>query len=86
MLFNILHTEDPLRLLHEAWRILSKGGRVAVIHWNYDPETPRGPPMAIRPRPTDCLQWIKKAGFKIENKHIDLPPYHYGIVARKKSA
>ena len=86
MLFNILHAEDPSRLLREAWRILAGGGHVAVIHWNYDPETPRGPPMAIRPRPADCLRWIRKAGFEIEKKHMDLPPYHYGILGRKEMA
>ena len=86
MLFNILHAEDPLRLLREAKRILSLSGRVAVIHWNYDPGTPRGPPMSIRPHPDDCRRWIEEAGFLTEKAHIDLPPYHYGILARKPKA
>ncbi len=84
MLFNILHAENPARLLTEARRILAPGGRVAVIHWNYDPETPRGPPMAIRPRPEHCRQWVTDAGFVMEKQNVDLPPYHYGIVARKE--
>ena len=83
MLFNILHAEDPLRLLREAYRILSLGGKVGVIHWNYDPKTPRGPPMAMRPKHEDCSNWIEQAGFVIEKAHIDLPPYHFGILARK---
>jgi SAM-dependent methyltransferase len=86
MLFNILHAEDPLRLLREARRILARTGHVAVIHWNYDAQTPRGPPMAIRPRPEDCRRWVAEAGFSIETEHIDLPPYHYGILARKEHA
>lgn len=86
MLFNILHAEDPLRLLTEAHRILALGGRVGVIHWNYDPETPRGPPLAIRPRPENCRQWVTYAGFVTEKQHVDLPPYHYGIVAKKENA
>ncbi|HBA83141.1 MAG TPA: class I SAM-dependent methyltransferase [Verrucomicrobia bacterium] len=84
MLFNILHAEDPQRLLCEAKRILAPWGRVAVIHWNYDPKTPRGPPMSIRPRPGDCRRWIEAVGFAIEKAPIDLPPYHYGILARKE--
>ena len=51
MLFNILYVEKPESLLKEAYRILISGGKLGVIHWNYDPETPRGPLMAIRPRP-----------------------------------
>lgn len=84
MLFNILHAEDPLRLLHEAYRILLPGGKVGVIHWNYDPKTPRGPPMSMRPKPEDCRRWIEDTGLVIEKPHIDLPPYHYGILAGKE--
>lgn len=84
MLFNILHAEDPRGLLTEACRILAPGGRVGVIHWNCDPLTPRGPPMAIRPRPDDCRRWVSEAGFVVESPHVDLPPYHYGIIGRKE--
>lgn len=84
MLFNILHAEQPLPLLREAWRILRPGGRVAVIHWNYDPTTPRGPSMEIRPRPDDCRRWMEEAAFIIEGGIIDLPPYHYGLLGRKE--
>ncbi|MBM4028035.1 MAG: class I SAM-dependent methyltransferase [Planctomycetes bacterium] len=83
MLFNILHAEEPLHLLREAWRILRPGGRVGVIHWNYDPNTPRGPSLTIRPRPADCRRWIEEAGFILVNDIIDLPPYHYGLCGRK---
>jgi SAM-dependent methyltransferase len=83
MLFNILHAEDPVGLLSEAFRILHDGGSVGIMHWNYDPETPRGPPMNIRPRPEQCVRWAESAGFIIARRHIALPPYHYGIAARK---
>lgn len=79
MAFNILHTENPVELLREARRNVKPSGKVGVIHWNYDPKTPRGPPMEIRPRPEDFLQWARAAGLECGPK-IDLPPYHYGFV------
>lgn len=84
MLFNILHAEQPLVLLDEARRILGPAGRVAVIHWNHDPTTPRGPSMVIRPQPADCRRWIEQAGFEINGDIINLPPYHYGLLGQKK--
>jgi ubiquinone/menaquinone biosynthesis C-methylase UbiE len=86
MLFNILHAENPVRILQEAYRVLSPLGKVGVIHWNFDPTTPRGPSMSIRPRPEQCQEWIKLAGFELTKPHINLPPYHYGLVGQKPQA
>ena len=83
MLFNILHAENPIDLLDEAYRILVPGGKVGVIHWNYDPSTPRGPSMEIRPRPDQCQAWVQAAGFQLIRPLIQLPPYHYGMVGQK---
>ncbi|NPU97881.1 MAG: class I SAM-dependent methyltransferase [Candidatus Omnitrophica bacterium] len=81
MLFNILHAEQPEILLREAWRVLLPGGKLGIIHWNYDPSTPRGPSMAIRPRPEQCQAWAEMVGFQSRTKtFFDLPPYHFGLV------
>src|SRR5450759_3065895 len=82
MLFNILHAEEPDRLLREAHRILAPGGTAAVMHWASDRPTPRGPSMAIRPRPQDCRAWMIGAGFS-PDEPVDLPPAHVGLVGRK---
>ena len=82
MLFNILHVEKPERLLKETYRILKPNGKVGIIHWNYDSTTPRGPPMEIRPKPEQCIEWAESAGFELQQKY-DLKPYHYGLVMRK---
>ena len=84
LLFNILHHEEPVALMKEAYRVLKPNGMLAVIHWNYDPTTPRGPAMGIRPRPEQCIEWGSEAGFHFnEQNRYDLPPYHYGLLFKK---
>lgn len=87
MIYNLLHIEQPLSLLSEAWRVLRPGGGLSVIHWNHDPRTPRGPPLDIRPRPGQCRGWAEAVGFM----WVDSPvlgacaPHHYGLVFNKSS-
>lgn len=84
MLFNILHADERLMMLKEAWRVLIRNGKLAVIHWNYDPSTPRGPSMSIRPRPEECRSWAEQVGFALlPPGQIDLPPYHYGYLFQR---
>ena len=82
MLFNILHGENPKYLLSEAFRLLQPGSLASLIHWNFDPETPRGPPMEIRPTPDQLQQIVAEVGFTVGGK-IELPPHHYGFVFEK---
>jgi ubiquinone/menaquinone biosynthesis C-methylase UbiE len=83
MLFNILHAEEPLKILAEARRVLKLGGRVGVIHWIHDAATPRGPSLDIRPKPEQCIAWLSETAFKTNGQIIEFPPYHYGLVGEK---
>lgn len=81
LLFNILHIEDPVSLLREARRILRPGGIVAVIHWNYDARTPRGPSLEIRPPPEQCRAWGEEAGFRwVRDEALPGSRWHWGMV------
>jgi SAM-dependent methyltransferase len=85
MVFNLLHIEDPLTLLREAYRTLRPGAILSVIHWRSDIETPRGPPLAIRPKPEQCASWLSEAGFD-SVVHVDLgpsAPFHFGLLAQR---
>ena len=86
LLFNILHCEDPLRLMIETARVVRPGGAVMVIHWRYDEATPRGPSMGIRPGPVQILGWTDQTGLlEIAGPMLDLPPWHYGFHFRRIS-
>ncbi len=80
LLFNILHGEQPERLLAHAARVVRPNGHVLVIHWRYDPATPRGPSLDIRPWPEQIIAWAEGTGMlRFVAPVLDLPPWHYGL-------
>lgn len=82
MVFNLLHLENPVRLLQEAHRVLKPGATLSIIHWKYDPATPRGPSLDIRPRPGQCRAWAEAAGFRFmrDQDLSECCQYHYGLL------
>lgn len=81
LLFNILHCEQPTKLLAHARSALKQDGEILIIHWRHDRVTPRGPAVEIRPRPEQIAAWGAEVGLKTE-KAFDLPPWHFGIVLK----
>ena len=83
LLFNILHGQEPVALLRAARAVVRPGGLVAVIHWRSDLATPRGPSLAIRPRPAQIVAWANEAGLEVDGESFALPPWHYGLRLRR---
>ena len=85
MIYNLLHLEDPVSLLREAFRVLRSGGILSVMHWRSDIDTPRGPSLNIRPKPEQCTRWLEEAGFNnIQPADITAScPYHFGLQATR---
>lgn len=84
MLFNILHIENPVQLLKEAYRSVRPGGLAGIIHWKKDENTPRGPSLAIRPTATQCRAWAEEAKFEfVREEELCCCAWHFGLVMRK---
>lgn len=78
LLFNILHCQEPVRLLRQSAAALKPGGQILVIHWRHDLVTPRGPSADTRPYSNQIIRWAQAIGL-ISSDVIDLPPWHYGL-------
>ena len=87
LLFNILHSQQPVRLLRHARATIRPGGTVLVIHWRTNVSTPRGPVLDIRPGPEQIVAWARQVD-KLSCKHgvLELPPWHYGLVLQRIDA
>ncbi len=86
MLFNILHADNPVEMLRASAKLLRDGGRLLAIHWRSDVKTPRGPALAIRPRPEQIVSWATEAGgLQLERQAQIVPPWHYVISFRREA-
>jgi ubiquinone/menaquinone biosynthesis C-methylase UbiE len=84
MLFNILHHESPDAFLNEAYRILKPEGKIGILHWRSDVETPRGPDLRFRPKPGQILSWIDRQKFTVYKEPVIVEPFHFGLVLAKR--
>ncbi len=84
VLFDILHIDHPHLLLREAYRVLQPTGKLGLIHWKWDSNTPRGPSMEIRPKPEKCRLWSENEGFVLDQMHdFTCCKWHWGMVFQK---
>jgi ubiquinone/menaquinone biosynthesis C-methylase UbiE len=81
-MINLHHElEDPAAIMGEAYRLLKRGGAVAVIDWKQG-ETPSGPPQEIRIPEDRIAADIAQAGFRDIARHPVLP-YHSFVTGKK---
>jgi SAM-dependent methyltransferase len=78
LLFNILHSEEPERLL----RIAAEAAPVIfVTHW-IQGSTPRGPSEEIRPTPNQIAEWASQCSLEVVQT-FTLPPWHFGMILKR---
>ncbi|MHB2035684.1 MAG: class I SAM-dependent methyltransferase [Nitrososphaerales archaeon] len=84
LLANVIHgTKRKVSLLKEAAGMLRPNGIIAILNWNVE-ETPRGPPMRMRPTKNETVELLNEAGYDNPTV-VDVPPYHYAVVARSSA-
>ena len=93
LLANTFHgVADQVGLARAVAAILKPSGQFGIINWHRRPreETtvlgqPRGPKTEMRMEPADIAAVVEPAGLVL-NRTVELPPYHYGVVFRRRCA
>ena len=84
LLANTYHeVEKPLLLLENIRRELKIGGRLVIIDWNPEKESPIGPPRQERVPEDTVIKEAGQAGFDLSERQTFMP-YHYFLVFKKK--
>jgi len=85
LLASILHeVEQPVNLMAEAFRLLKPEGKVLVLEWKADLDSP-GPPKIRRLSRENVEQLFKQADFK-NFQYVDWSQNHYVTLGDKKAA
>lgn len=91
-LANTFHgVTDQLGLARAVAAILKPHGQFGIVNWHRRPREEtvvlgqsRGPKTAMRIEANEVAAIVKPAGLLV-NRTIDLPPFHYGVVLRRRS-
>ena len=91
LMANAFHgVPDKTGLARSVARILKPGGRFAIVNWHRRPReettvagAPRGPGTAMRMTPGDVEAAVAPSGLAFAHL-VELPPYHYGVVFRRR--
>ena len=90
-LANTFHgVPDQLRLSRAVKAILKPCGQFGIVNWHRRPreETvvlgwPRGPKTEMRMEARDVTAVVEPTGLVL-NRAVELPPYHYGAIFRRR--
>lgn len=93
LIANAFHgVPDQTGLARAAASVLKPGGLFAVVNWHQIPreqtpvlDKPRGPKTEMRMSPEKVRAVVEPGGFALVDL-VELPPYHYGAVFRKRAS
>jgi SAM-dependent methyltransferase len=82
---------DQLGLARAVAASVKPQGQFGIVNWHRRPREdtllvgqPRGPKTEMRIEAHDVAAIVKPAGLLV-NRTIELPPYHYGVVLRRRN-
>lgn len=90
---NAFHgVPDLPRLARAVYETLAPGGLFAIVNWHQYPreETtvagePRGPRTELRLSPEETVEAVTSSGLTLVDI-VDIPPYHYGAVFKRRKS
>jgi ubiquinone/menaquinone biosynthesis C-methylase UbiE len=90
-LANTFHgVSDQLGLARAVAALLKPNGQFGIVNWHRRPreetvvfDQPRGPKTEMRMEADEVVAILTPASLVL-NRTVELPPYHYGVVFRRK--
>lgn len=80
LLANVIHgAKNKILLFSSVSSMLRLKGLITVLNWKVE-DTPRGPPMKMRPTEEQTVCYLERAGY-VDVSVVDVPPYHYAAIA-----
>lgn len=76
---TLFQSSKRAEMITECHRMIRPGGRLVIVDWKPEVQTPIGPPQQMRVHPQEAQEICKKLNMQL-TEEFDASPYHWGLI------